>query len=93
MSDREPQEPPTSTATTAQTEPEVVAAIASGEGHLAGEEAIRERAYAIWEAEGRPHGEDLDHWHRAAAEINAAAARQDRPAASPAKRKENGRSR
>lgn len=93
MTEREPQEPPTSTATTAQTEPEVVAAIASGEGHLAGEEAIRERAYAIWEAEGRPHGKDLDHWHRAAAEVNAAAAPQDRPALSPPKRKENSRSR
>ena len=93
MSDREPQEPPTSTATTAQTEPEVVAAIASGEGHLDGEAAIRERAYAIWEAEGRPHGKDLDHWHRAEAEINAAAARQNSPAASPPDRRANSRPR
>jgi hypothetical protein len=28
-----------------------------------------ERAYAIWEAEGRPHGCDLDHWLKAEAEI------------------------
>ncbi len=34
------------------------------------EQAIRERAYAIWEEEGRPlHGNDLDHWLRAEAEI------------------------
>ncbi len=93
MSDKEPQEPPTSTATTAQTEPEVVAAITSGEGHLAGEEAIRERAYAIWEAEGRPHGNDLDHWHRAAAEINGAAPPQDSPASAPPSRRGNSRPR
>jgi hypothetical protein len=34
------------------------------------EEPIRKRAYAIWEEEGRPEGRDLDHWRRAAAEIN-----------------------
>lgn len=28
-----------------------------------------ERAYAIWESEGRPHGRDQDHWRRAEAEI------------------------
>ena len=32
---------------------------------------IRERAYAIWEAEGRPHGRDVEHWARAANEIDA----------------------
>jgi hypothetical protein len=25
----------------------------------------RERAYKIWEDEGRPEGADLDHWQRA----------------------------
>ncbi|GES40964.1 DUF2934 family protein [Rhizobium sp. ERR 922] len=25
----------------------------------------RERAYRIWEEEGRPDGRDLDHWQRA----------------------------
>jgi hypothetical protein len=30
---------------------------------------IQERAYAIWEAEGRPHGKHDEHWHRAAEEI------------------------
>ena len=93
MSDKETQERPTSSATTAQTEPEVVAAIASSEGRLAGEEAIRERAYAIWEEEGRPHGKDLDHWHRAEAQINAAAARQQNPAVAPSNRRASSRSR
>jgi hypothetical protein len=35
------------------------------------EQRIRERAYAIWEQEGRPHGRDLDHRLRAEAEIAA----------------------
>ena len=26
------------------------------------EEQIRERAYYLWEKEGRPEGRDLDHW-------------------------------
>jgi hypothetical protein len=26
---------------------------------------IRERAYHLWEAEGRPEGRDLDYWERA----------------------------
>jgi hypothetical protein len=33
------------------------------------EGAIRQRAYAIWEAEGRPHGREWDHWLRAAEEL------------------------
>jgi hypothetical protein len=33
------------------------------------EQQIRERAYSIWEQEGRPHGRDLDHRLRAEAEI------------------------
>jgi hypothetical protein len=30
---------------------------------------IRERAYAIWEHEGRPDGKAVDHWLKAEAEI------------------------
>ena len=30
---------------------------------------IRERAYAIWEQEGRPQGREWDHWVRAAGEV------------------------
>lgn len=29
------------------------------------EQRRRERAYKIWEDEGRPEGADLDHWQRA----------------------------
>ena len=35
------------------------------------EREIRERAYSIWEREGRPHGRELDHRLRAEAEIAA----------------------
>ena len=64
------QTPATSTPANQQTEPEVVAAISSGDGQAANEQAIRERAYAIWEEEGRPGDRHLDHWLRAEAEIN-----------------------
>ena len=33
------------------------------------EQAIRERAYAIWEGKDRPNGKDLDHWLHAEGEI------------------------
>ncbi|GAA3086813.1 hypothetical protein GCM10010520_36600 [Rhizobium viscosum] len=33
------------------------------------EDRVRERAYAIWEKEGRPEGEDLRHWSDAEAEL------------------------
>ena len=33
------------------------------------EQSIRERAYAIWEQEGRPEGKSLDHWLQAEAEV------------------------
>ena len=33
------------------------------------EHAIRERAYAIWERDGRPECKNLDHWLQAEAEI------------------------
>jgi hypothetical protein len=33
------------------------------------EDLIRERAYGIWIAEGRPHGRELAHWQRASLEI------------------------
>ena len=40
-------------------------------------ERIRQRAYAIWESEGRPEGEDRRHWERAEREL---AERDQRPA-------------
>jgi len=33
------------------------------------ERNIRERAYAIWEKEGRPDGKSVDHWLQAEGEI------------------------
>jgi hypothetical protein len=33
------------------------------------EQAIRERAYALWEGDGRPKGKDLEFWVRAETEI------------------------
>jgi len=36
-------------------------------------EAIARRAYEIWEAEGRPHGRDREHWEAAAKELGSPA--------------------
>jgi len=33
------------------------------------EDEIRQRAYRIWEREGRPDGMDKDHWERAEREL------------------------
>jgi hypothetical protein len=41
---------------------------------------IRERAYWLWEEEGRPDGRQLDHWHRASREIAGRAAATAAPA-------------
>lgn len=35
------------------------------------EHAIRERAYYLWEQDGRPYGRDIEYWGRAAAEAEA----------------------
>jgi hypothetical protein len=32
-------------------------------------EAVRRRAYELWEAEGRPEGRQMEHWTRAEEEI------------------------
>jgi rubrerythrin len=40
------------------------------------EERIRQRAYAIWESEGRPEGEERRHWEKAEREL---AERDQRP--------------
>jgi hypothetical protein len=44
---------------------------------------IAERAYSIWEGEGRPSGRDLDHWLRAEAEVQAE--RAEKPLDAPIK--------
>ncbi len=33
------------------------------------DERVRERAYQLWEAEGKPEGQDVEHWMRAREEI------------------------
>lgn len=33
------------------------------------ENRIRERAYRLWEQEGRPHGRDQQHWHQASQDV------------------------
>ena len=44
---------------------------------------IRQRAHAIWENHGRPHGADRDHWDQATREIDEedAAVKGPKPAA------------
>jgi Protein of unknown function (DUF2934) len=59
---------PSYAAATRQTQETVVATISSGGGQPR-EQAIRERAYQIWEAEGRPDDKELDHWLRAESEV------------------------
>lgn len=39
--------------------------------NLEREKRIEQRAYALWEAEGYPHGKHEEHWRRAASEIDA----------------------
>lgn len=56
------------------------------------QERIRERAYQIWEREGRPHGKESTHWHQAESE-EAAERRTAKPAAKRASRKASAPSR
>jgi hypothetical protein len=35
------------------------------------EQRVRDRAYAIWERDGRPEGKSVEHWLQAEAEIAA----------------------
>lgn len=37
----------------------------TSETKLGLEQAVRDRAYALWDEEGRPDGHAQDHWHRA----------------------------
>jgi hypothetical protein len=58
------------------------------------EARIRERAYQLWEREGRPEGRDFDHWTRAVAEVSAEEGGDKGPApakqAAPKKKAVNG---
>ena len=44
------------------------------------EDQIRARAYALWEADGCPVGQDQNYWFKAATELAAAAAKTIKPA-------------
>jgi hypothetical protein len=57
-----------------------------------------ERAYALWEAEGRPHGHHLNHWCQAEAETTASSdagpiRKPQKPDTAPNEPKEKTRSR
>lgn len=64
------------------------------EPDAAREQRIRERAYHLWEQEGRPHGRDRDFWERARAliaiEDNPGAARLANPETHPESPRETG---
>lgn len=40
---------------------------------------IQKRAYALWEADGRPEGQDQNYWFKAMSEIAAEAAKSIKP--------------
>ena len=44
------------------------------------ESEIRKRAYLIWETEGRPNGQHIEHWLRAKAQLDNEARKESRPA-------------
>lgn len=44
--------------------------MANVESHIS-EDAVRLRSYQIWQREGCPHGNALEHWTRAIAELEA----------------------
>lgn len=54
------------------------------------EDRIRQRAYEIWEREGRPHGEDMKHWLQAFQEIAASADTESQPTQKPRSGKATG---
>jgi hypothetical protein len=57
--------------------------VSSAENNSNPEDMIKVRAYAIWEDEGRPDGQHLEHWRRASEEMSAAAAPPTAPADPP----------
>ena len=43
------------------------------------EDQVRRRAYELWEADGRPHGQDQQYWFKAMAELATQAAKTIKP--------------
>jgi hypothetical protein len=58
------------------------------------EHRVRERAYHLWESEGKPHGRDVEYWERAreliGMEESAGSGLLPNPQAAPASPRENG---
>ncbi|HYZ21105.1 MAG TPA: DUF2934 domain-containing protein [Rhodopila sp.] len=58
------------------------------------EQRVRERAYLLWEAEGKPHGRDVEFWERArelvAMEESAGSGQLPNPQNEPGSRRETG---
>ena len=48
------------------------------------QDRIRQRAHAIWEGQGRPEGQDREHWAQATREIEAEETATKKPAAKSA---------
>lgn len=48
------------------------------------QDRIRQRAHAIWEGQGRPEGQDREHWAQATREIEAEETAKKKPAAKSA---------
>jgi DUF2934 family protein len=51
------------------------------------EQTIRERAYALWEQDGRPDGRSLAHWFKAEADIAISLAAQKKVGATKSRRR------
>jgi hypothetical protein len=54
------------------------------------ERVVRERAHALWEAEGRPEGRQEEHWYLAVRELSARAAAPKTSATAPRRRAKTG---
>lgn len=50
------------------------------------EDQIKRRAYDLWEADGKPAGQDQQYWFKAVAELTASAASTIKPARKRASR-------
>ncbi len=53
----------------AENDDQTAAADAGSSAGSGDEQRIRDRAYEIWEREGRPQGKDAEHWVRACDEV------------------------
>jgi hypothetical protein len=51
------------------------------------EQIVRDTAYAIWEAEGKPQGRDREHWQQAEARVSASLTKGKAKPTPPAKGK------